>query len=119
MGTTTDSVRFPCPACGFLVFDEPPGSYVLCGVCDWEDDAVQLANPVSGGGANRLSLAETQQKLLQEYPLSTHEASGFVRDTHWRPLSSEETEAYTRQLNADSHWPNQATKDYYWRRSST
>jgi Cysteine-rich CPCC len=28
------------------------GSYVICDVCGWEDDQVQLANPACGGGAN-------------------------------------------------------------------
>ena len=26
----------PCPSCGFVVFEEPPGSYAICPVCDWE-----------------------------------------------------------------------------------
>ena len=32
----------PCPCCGYLVFDEEPGSYSICPICYWEDDAVQL-----------------------------------------------------------------------------
>ncbi|MBO0846033.1 MAG: hypothetical protein J2P22_11530 [Nocardioides sp.] len=34
--------EYPCPCCGYLVFDEEPGSYDICAVCGWEDDLSQL-----------------------------------------------------------------------------
>ena len=34
--------KLPCPCCGYLVFDEPVGSFDICPICDWEDDDVQL-----------------------------------------------------------------------------
>lgn len=36
--------RYPCPCCGHLVFEDPPGSYEICPVCFWEDE------PLDGGG---------------------------------------------------------------------
>jgi hypothetical protein len=54
--------RFTCPCCGYLVFDEPPGSYEICPTCFWEDDALQLEFATTlAGGANRPSLLEAQR----------------------------------------------------------
>lgn len=48
---------YPCPVCGYLVFDEPPGSYAVCPVCNWEDDALQLEYATTlAGGANAYTL---------------------------------------------------------------
>lgn len=49
-----------CPCCGYVVFDEPPGSYAICPICFWEDDHVQLRFPTLAGGANKVSLIESQ-----------------------------------------------------------
>lgn len=38
---------YPCPCCGHLVHEAPPGSFQICPVCGWEDDLVQLRWPVS------------------------------------------------------------------------
>jgi hypothetical protein len=112
--------EYPCPSCGFLVFDEPPGSYGLCGICGWEDDNVQLSNWSSGGGANGESLAESQQKILKEHPLSVKELDGVKRDTKWRPLSNEEMRQHQEEVEkSDSLWPRKGisdAKDSYWLR---
>lgn len=83
--------RFTCPGCGFrtrrLAYF---GSYLICEVCEWEDDGVQLANPTSGGGANRESLADHQRTFLSEVPLELAVFHGFTRDQSWRPLSADE-----------------------------
>jgi hypothetical protein len=45
--------HFACPCCGYLTLDEePPGTYEICVVCDWEDDAVQFDCPDFQRGAN-------------------------------------------------------------------
>ncbi len=59
--TTRIHQRYPCPCCGRLVFDEPPGSYSICPVCFWEDDGVQLRWPDWAGGANKPSLIDAQR----------------------------------------------------------
>ncbi len=64
---------YPCPACGFEVFDDMPGSYQICPICDWEDDAVQLKFPAMRGGANGESLFEKQQKEIKYLPLEIKE----------------------------------------------
>ena len=81
---------YPCPSCGFLVFSEPPGSYAICQFCGWEDDHVQLAHPAMRGGANGISLAESQIDSLKDLPIEVREHKGVLRDPQWRPLRSEE-----------------------------
>ncbi|MGN0482273.1 MAG: CPCC family cysteine-rich protein [Lachnospiraceae bacterium] len=50
--------RYRCPCCGYFTFTEKQGSYDICPVCYWEDDAIQRENPDYAGGANHLSLNE-------------------------------------------------------------
>jgi hypothetical protein len=81
---------YPCPSCGFLVFEEPAGSYDICPICQWEDDAVQLMHPTLQGGANRESLAEAQARVLQKISPVQDEWEGYRRDSLWRPLTESE-----------------------------
>jgi hypothetical protein len=79
---------YPCPACGFSCHDEPPGSFTICCICGWEDDAVQLDNPNLAGGANKKSLVQVQSIAVQNLPLSVHSHNGFSRLANWRPFDS-------------------------------
>jgi hypothetical protein len=38
--------QYPCPCCGFLVFDEEPGSFSICPICD--ADAFAGSEQISG-----------------------------------------------------------------------
>jgi Cysteine-rich CPCC len=60
----TQEKRYPCPCCGYLVHNEPPGSYDICPICFWEDDLWHVGYPLKGGGANHPSLLEGQQNYL-------------------------------------------------------
>jgi hypothetical protein len=93
--------------CGFFQFSEPPGSYDICRLCGWEDDNVQLADPHYRGGANEMSLAEAQRKLLQTYPAHMRRLGEYERDPEWRPLREDDVAT----LRADA-------PRYYWRRDS-
>lgn len=57
--------KFPCPCCGFLTLEEPPGSHEICPICFWEDDFVQFLSPSLDGGANSISLLEARQNFVQ------------------------------------------------------
>jgi hypothetical protein len=57
---------FPCPCCGYLSFDQPPGSYEICEICFWEDDELQLEYATTlAGGANRPTLHDAQRNFLK------------------------------------------------------
>jgi hypothetical protein len=75
-------------------------SYDICSVCGWEDDAVQLANPCSGGGANKESLYE-HQKLFEIR--SIKDQADLDRDPNWRPLNEEEV-TYSESAKNNQHW---------------
>ncbi len=85
---------YPCPCCGYLVFDEPAGSFAICPICFWEDDIVQLGFPLMAGGANSKSLVESQQTYMR-YQVSDERFKANVRtpqatdrrDKEWRPLN--------------------------------
>lgn len=53
-----------CPCCAYLTMPDDgsfPGSFVICPVCFWEDDDMQLHNSSIAGGANRVSLIQARQ----------------------------------------------------------
>ncbi len=85
---------FPCPCCGFLAFEEPPGSFEICGICFWEDDAVQLEYATTlAGGANKVTLRDAQVNFVKygagEPEMVKHARKPGLsdkRDPHWRPI---------------------------------
>ncbi len=116
--------RYPCPCCSYLVFAEAPGSYDICPICFWEDDAVQLRYADSDGGANRVSLLEGQRAYAaigaSEGRFLTHvrqPTSGDWREAGWRPLDADRDniEPWPSGAQPAQSWPDDFTKLYYWR----
>jgi len=114
---------FPCPCCGYLVFDEPPGSYSICPICFWEDGDVQLRWPDRAGGANRPSLIDSQREYRQLGVMESR-FPGYVRP----PTDSETVEAGWRTIDPavdrfekrgvhEVGWPDDLTVLYWWRPS--
>jgi len=57
-------LRYPCPCCGYrTLISPPPGTYDICEVCFWEDDAGQFEDPESERGANHVSLREARENF--------------------------------------------------------
>jgi hypothetical protein len=114
-------MNLPCPSCGFETIGEDAyGTYGICGICDWEDDQVQLANPFSSGGANSLSLYDSQIKALKNYPLEVKEVDGISRGTRWRPLSEVDKDKFESQAGG-KRWPNKGIieeHETYWAQNS-
>ena len=110
---------YPCPSCGFCVFDEPSGSYDICPICGWADDQVQLRFPVMRGGANRGSLADFQRSILKEIPPEVRTYQKYRRAPGWRPLMPSESQPHIDQPQTRLEYFLAATDDppeYYWRR---
>ena len=111
---------FPCPACGFLTFDRPVGSFDICPICNWEDDPVQLLYPGYSGGANGESLYQKQQRWLVAL-MNVDLKKGFRRDPAWRPLRPEEASPHPDQpASGRGYFEAMQLEDppYYWQRSS-
>jgi hypothetical protein len=82
---------FACPCCGFHSLDEkPPGTFNICRVCGWEDDNVQFDDPDFAGGANELSLRETQSRWLKSVNAQHRsvevQGTRFLKSSEWKPL---------------------------------
>jgi hypothetical protein len=117
--------NYPCPCCGYLIFGEPPGSYAICPICFWEDDALQLefANTLDVG-ANQTTLIEAQRNYASHGACEPSFVSNVRlptvddrRDPEWRPIDP------TREEFAEWGTPDVARPDafdeslYYWRPS--
>ena len=114
--------RYTCPACGYLVFNEPPGSDEFCPVCGWQDDLSQLRFAKLAGGANRPSLIEAQRNYAT---LRTSDpqllpkpavAIGLPRDLGWRPIHP--LRDRLEELGTDDvgeTYQEDRTAYYYWR----
>jgi hypothetical protein len=111
--------KVPCAACGFLTKGRPfYGTYDICPVCGWEDDGVQLANPTSGGGANRESLAAAQDAALGRWPPGREACGAYRRGGRWRPLTAAERSRYD-DARGTALWVHRAVveeAEAYWMR---
>lgn len=113
---------FPCPCCGYLVFEQGPGSYDTCPVCGWEDDIAQLRFPTTGG-TNR-PLLECQTVFAEHPQWLRHVVDPplrlFVRDPTWRRFDHERDELELPVSGVDYGHTYDAdhTVYYYWRRRS-
>jgi hypothetical protein len=110
-------MNLACPGCGFRTIESDGyGSYDICSVCGWEDDAVQLANPCSEGGANRESLHEHQRAFRVD-----NVPDGIERDQQWRPLNEDEV-TYLQRAKNRQHWAfmgETAPEFAYWLKART
>jgi len=106
--------RYPCPACGFLVFPRFPGSREKCPICSWQDDGVQLNYPGMIGGLNGLSLWDWQQHALKHLPLTTTDWNGITRHPQWRPLREDEAAKRRGVRITGRMYMEGASGRYYW-----
>lgn len=115
------SSKFTCPCCGYLVFDESPGSYDICPICFWEDDITQLKYPAWNTGANQVSLIDGQRNYIR-YGASELRFLHNVRpasqsepiDPEWR-MVHKDLDNFPDEGDQDYTYPEDNTKLYYWR----
>ncbi len=116
---------YPCPCCGYQVFDNAPGNHEVCPVCGWEDDLAQLRFPRMVGSANAVSL-ESAQRNYADYGVAERRNRGTtrkpleneVRDKGWRILDAARDNIEEPQRGipyADSYPLTDTTVLYYWR----
>ena len=113
----------PCPCCGHLTFNQPHGSYDLCPVCFWEDDAYQLRYPELLGRANGITLVEAQQ-YYRELGACAPDFVNKVRpatdaeplDPKWRMLDPVRDNYERADDPRPSTWPDWPAL-YWWRDS--
>ncbi|WP_394828278.1 CPCC family cysteine-rich protein [Pendulispora albinea] len=75
-------MSYACPCCRYLTLTEPPpGTFVICPVCFWEDDDAQFDDPNAAGGANAISLREAQANFA-EFKASERQFVEQVRGPH-------------------------------------
>lgn len=57
---------FPCPCCEWLTLGEqPPGTFLVCNVCGWEDDDTQFDRSDLPLGANQVSLQKARENYAE------------------------------------------------------
>ena len=117
--------KYPCPCCGYLVFDHEPGFHQVCPICGWEDDLTQLRFPLMPGSSNTVSLQVAQRNFLaygaserRNRGCTREPVDGEVLEPGWRLLDpdTDNVEQPTRGVRyGDSYpWPD-TTVLYYWR----
>jgi hypothetical protein len=114
---------FPCPCCGYLIHDEPPGSYGICPICRWEDDLVQLRRPLYAGGANKPSLIAAQRsyatlgaKSESAGPRGREARAGESVDGGFRPVNLAVDDFEPTGIQ-EAPWPDDRAVLYWWRPS--
>lgn len=120
------NAQYPCPCCSYLVFTELPGSFQLCPICGWEDDALQLQYPEEAG-TNPVPLHEAQQNYLRTGAIAPERLGGVRpvgsddrREPGWYPLTEApgalpRFEAWEKLAE---NGPQSEADLYYWRPGS-
>lgn len=76
-------MKYTCPCCGKNTLNEqPPGTYEICPICNWEDDELQFNDPSFSGGANELCLYEAREKYRSEE--STKKQDNLTFEKIWQ-----------------------------------
>lgn len=102
---------YMCPCCGYKTIDQP-NAYEICPICFWEDDCVQLQDPLYEGGANTVSLYDAQRNFEKYGACDSafiHEVrkpnENDVRDTQYaiciHPDIAEILHNWIAKINAD------------------
>lgn len=113
------SAPYPCPCCGHLVFEQPPGSDDICLICFWEDDASQLRFPNLEDATNIVSLSQAQKNYAAFGAIEERFAQDVrkpgpedAQEPGFRPIAPEDS---FEETAVDDGGPADPTALYYWR----
>ena len=114
--------RYPCPCCGYRVFDGPPGTEGLCPICGWRDDLMHLRFPKFNGMPNGISLLDAQlnfellgAKDADAVKSVRRPGPGDDRDPDWRAIDTDIDDIADLPLDFDGlAEPDDPTTLYYW-----
>ena len=120
MSESKENKTYPCPVCGYMSFSEPPGSYDICSVCNWEDDQLQAKHPRMRGGANGGSIFDYQQEeQMAKWVIEKNEDGHDVleRDPDWRPMRPDEAQLPDDEVGDTDYKLDyyHGEEPYYWR----
>ena len=98
-----------------------PGSYRICPVCFWEDDAVQFRWPARRDGANGISLVEAQRNY-RDFGAAEERHLVFVRppapdellDPEWRPIDLARDSFEGWEAEPRLPWPEDRSVLCWW-----
>jgi len=80
---------YTCMCCGYKTLEEkPPGTFLICPNCFWEDDGV---DPDVWGGANGVSLRTAQRNVIRfgvsdEQLVGARPSREYEKDEAWKPV---------------------------------
>jgi hypothetical protein len=121
-----ESSPFPCPCCGYRIFRGAPGSFEICGICNWEDDPVQLLDPAYAGGANRMCLMEAQENFAKFGACDLSSCGGSrkpgpneCRAVDWRTARSDDLLHARTPASLSGDEAEHFSNWYYWKRQRT
>lgn len=120
----TNASKYPCPCCGYLSFHDRPGSYEICEICYWMDDAPSLRYATIPIAGNEVSLVQAQDnyRSFGASTLSMHRhvrdvTPDDVRDPKWRPFDTQ-TDLIELPSSDVALWPDDLTNLYYWKNTN-
>lgn len=119
----TETKKYTCPCCGYKVFSDLPGSFEICPICCWEDEAKQLRYPKETG-ANQVSLIEAQMNFEKDRVshislkiFSRQPNKNDIKDPKWRKINLKKDKvAEKKDYGKDSVniYPADLSRLYYW-----
>lgn len=83
-------MKYTCPCCGYMTFDEALGSDEICDICSWHDDLVSYNHPDRAIGPNKVTLIQAQVNYLEfgisnpSLKKSRVNITNYPKDSLWR-----------------------------------
>ncbi len=116
--------NYPCPCCGYIVFEFGPGSEDVCPICCWQDVTGDVIYPTERSAASDgPSLMQCQKDYIEigvcnpRLEAGRRPSSDDVRDPDWFPITPDMVDCLPKRstLGPES-WPDEYLRRYYWKK---